>query len=170
MRRVGSYIVYVICGMALLGTGLMSQGQRSTPIAPAPIPAPIVAAKSLFVANGGAEDFPQDANTFSGGPDRAYNQFYAEMKKLGRFRLVTNPSDADIVIEIRVTSSSVPAGNSSRMDSQLHAVVIEPKTHVTMWVVATRIVPAIRQSARDQNFDQAMEYIFKQIKGLTGTP
>jgi len=170
MRRLSSYIVIAVLEIALFGAGLMSQGQSPTPVPHAPIPAPIVAAKSLFVANCGTEDFPQDGNIFTGDPDRAYDQFYAEIKKQGKFHLVTSPVDADIVIEIRVTSSTVPAGNTSRMDSQLHAVVIEPKTHVTMWALSTRIVPAFRQSARDQNFDKAMEYILKQINRLTETP
>lgn len=170
MRRAYIFLVYAICGIALMGTKPMAQMQQTELVASAPIPAMITIAKALFIANGGVEDFPEDGNMFSGLPDRPYNQFYAAMKKVGKFRLVTNPSDADLVIEIRVTSKNISDGNTTRMDSQLHAILIDPKTHITMWALETRIVPAMRQSTRDQNFDKAMDYIVAQVKGLTGKP
>ena len=44
-----------------------------------------------------------EAVSYSGGPDRAYNEFYAAMKTWGRYELVAAPRDADLVFEIRLT-------------------------------------------------------------------
>jgi len=46
----------------------------------APIPAQIVAAKKVFIANGGGDDPGMPDPLFSGGSDRPYNQFYASLK------------------------------------------------------------------------------------------
>src|SRR5438445_7063479 len=62
---------------------VLSAQQSRAPIAP--IPEQILAAKKVFVANAGGEDPSSDDPLFSGGPDRAYNQFYAAMKTWGRY-------------------------------------------------------------------------------------
>jgi len=49
-------------------------------MAAAPIPAQISAAKRVFVANAGGDSPSTEDPLFAGGPDRAYNQFYAAMK------------------------------------------------------------------------------------------
>jgi hypothetical protein len=45
------------------------------PAPPAPIPAQILTAKKIFIANGGGDESLYDTAWFSGGPDRAYNHF-----------------------------------------------------------------------------------------------
>ena len=146
-------------------------GQQANSIPPAPIPPPLITAKTLFIANGGEERLPSAyGDSYIGGPDRAYNELYAKMKKLGRFHLVGSPSDADLVVEISVTSTVVTISGTPRIDYGLRAVMIETRTHIAMWVLRADVEPASRQSGRDQNFDKAMENIVAQIKGLTGTP
>jgi len=67
------------------------------------VPSPrIAAAKSVFIMNAGSENRAEKARTFfTGGPDRAYNEFYAAMKDWGRFRLVSSPAGADLIVEIQ---------------------------------------------------------------------
>jgi hypothetical protein len=70
---------------------------------PAPIPEQILTAKKVFIANGGGDESRDEAVSYSGGPDRAYNEFYAAMKTWGRYELIAAPGDAELVFEIRLT-------------------------------------------------------------------
>lgn len=74
---------------------------------PTPIPPLLTRAKNVFLSNAGADSglFP---HPFSGDPDRAYGEFYARVKALGRFDLVNDPVDADLVLELRLTAPDGP--------------------------------------------------------------
>jgi len=70
---------------------LVVEAQQPKVAAPAPIPEQILSAKKVFVSNAGEVRNPSGDLTFSGGPDRAYNQFYGSMKDLGKMRTRTKP-------------------------------------------------------------------------------
>jgi hypothetical protein len=101
---------------------------------------------------------------FNGGPDRPYNQFYATMKDWGRYELVTSPRDADLVFEVSWVLSDT--GLRLPVLGQLRLVVIDPKTHVTLWNFTEYVRGAILLSNRDKNFDQAMTTIVNRMKIL----
>jgi hypothetical protein len=148
----------------------MLSAQQSKGPAPAPVPAQISAAQKVFISNAGGESFETviDETVFNGGPDRPYNQFYAAMKNWGRFELVSSPADADLVLEI----SWVLTDTGLRLPvlGQLRLVVIDPKTHVTLWNFTEYVRGAILLGNRDKNFDQAMNTIISRIKALTSPP
>ena len=54
-------------------------------------------AKRVFVSNAGADVV---GTVFSGGDDRPYNQFYAEMKNWGRYQLMPSPAGSDLIFEV----------------------------------------------------------------------
>ena len=98
--------------------------QQSKAVPTAPIPPQILAAKKVFIANAGGDEMTGDDQRFSGGPDRAYNEFYAAMKSWGRFEIVNSPADADLLLEIKQYVSAVtPTGRGS--SSFIPAVSIE---------------------------------------------
>src|SRR5882724_4612212 len=90
----------------LLATILTAQQTAN----PAPVPTQILAAKKVFISNAGGDELFYEDPLFDGGPDRAYNQFYASMKTSGRYELVGAPSDADLLLEIRFTIPKVDKG------------------------------------------------------------
>jgi hypothetical protein len=90
-----------IAAMAVLSAPVLGQQQ---PTDAAPVPAQIMAAKKVFVSNAGEERNPAGDLDFSGGPDRAYNQFYAAIKNWGQYEVVATPADADLVLEIRLAA------------------------------------------------------------------
>jgi hypothetical protein len=72
--------------LLFISTGAFAQkGRKDVPAAP--IPAVIVNAKKVFLNNGG-------------GSDLAYDSFYAEMKKWGRYEIVGSPEEADLIVEL----------------------------------------------------------------------
>lgn len=156
--------------IAILGLIQVLSAQQSKGPAPAPVPAQIAAAQKVFVSNAGGASLEAviDETVFNGGPDRPYNQFYAAMKSWGRYELVSSPSDADLILEI----SWVLTDTGLRLPvlGQLRLVVIDPKTHVTLWNITEYVRGAILLSNRDKNFDQAMNTVVARMKGLMAAP
>src|SRR5262249_27964471 len=66
----------------------------------APVPAQIITGRKAFVSNLGADTSLILPDHYSGGTDRAYNQFYAAMKGWGRYELVAVPADADLILAL----------------------------------------------------------------------
>jgi len=156
--------------IAILGLVQVLNAQQLKGPAPAPVPAQITAAQKVFIANAGGESLETviDETVFNGGPDRPYNEFYAAMNRWGRYELVSSPADADLVFEI----SWVLTDTGLRLPvlGQLRLVVIDPKTHVTLWNVTEYVRGAILLGNRDKNFDQAMNTVVARLKGLTAPP
>jgi hypothetical protein len=141
---------------------LQSQEPPVTPVAP--VPPRIAGAKRAFISNAGEQRTPSGDFYFSGGPDRAYNQFCAAMKDWGRYELVPDPGDADLVLEIRL--ADIPQG----FNNELRLVLLDPRTHVTLWTFSEHADPGGRQKTRDAAFDQAISRISDDLKKLVAAP
>jgi hypothetical protein len=156
--------------LTILGLVPVLSAQQSKGPAPAPVPAQIATAQKAFISNAGGESLETviDETVFNGGPDRPYNQFYAAMKTWGRYELVSTPADADLVLEI----SWVLTDTGLRLPvlGQLRLVVIDLKTHVTLWNVTEYVRGAVLLSNRDKNFDQAMNTVVARLKALMLPP
>ena len=152
--------------VALLALTTLSSAQQSKMPPPAPVPPQIAAAEKVFISNAGGESFENviDQTVFNGGPDRPYNQCYALLKEWGRFQLLSSPADADLVLEV----SWVLTDTGLRLPvlGQLRLVVIDPKTHVTLWNFTEYVRGAMLLGNRDKNFDQAMTTIVNRTKIL----
>jgi hypothetical protein len=158
------------CFMAILGLIPRLNAQQSKASPPGPVPPQIAAAQKVFISNAGGESFENviDQTVFNGGPDRPYNLFYALMKSWGRYELVFSPADADLVFEV----SWVLTDTGLRLPvlGQLRLVVIDPKTHITLWNFTEYVRGAILLGNRDKNFDQAMTIIVNRLKILATQP
>lgn len=156
---------FLLVGIAILSIAPISSGQQKTGPS-APVPPQIAAAQKTFISNAGGESFESVINqtVFNGGPDRPYNEFYALMKEWGRYQLVSSLPDADLVFEI----SWVLTDTGLRLPvlGQLRLVVIDPKTHITLWSLTQYVRGAVLLGNRDKNFDQAMTIIVNRLKVL----
>jgi hypothetical protein len=142
------------------------KSKEPAPAPPGPLPAQIAAARKIFISNAGGESFETviDQIVFNGGPDRPYNQFYAAVKDWGRCEIVSSPSDADVILEISWVLSDT--GLRLPVLGQLRLVVIDPRTHVTLWNFTEYVRGALLLGNRDKNFDQAMTTIVNRLKIL----
>jgi hypothetical protein len=123
---------------------------------PAPVPIQILAAKKIFVSNGG-EDTWLDYDP-KHDPSLTYNEFYADMKSWGKYELVSTPTDADVVFEIQLLlQERVP---------QLRLLILEPKSHITLWTLNQVATGANRDATARKNFDKAMNALVATIQGL----
>lgn len=125
----------------------------------APVPTPLLKGKKAFISYelGDVTDFP---SAYSGGPERAYSEFYAQMKAWGRFELVMDPKDADLIFAIRFVDSpglSVP---------QIRVGISDAQTHVALWGFVEQVDPAIFKKHRDASFSQAIQLLVGDIQTL----
>jgi hypothetical protein len=51
-------------------------------------------------------------------------------------------------------------------EPQFRLVILDPKTHATLWAFTEHVQWARLQGNRDKNFDQAMAKIVEDVKGL----
>ena len=129
----------------LLAASLQALAQTPTPPV-APLPALLSNTHSIFIGNSGDQE---NADCL-----RAYNGFYAGVDALHQFTLVTDPSHADLVVELHyeigLAGSKVSGEDSSR---QFRAVLIDAKTHTVLWSLTERSNYAALQKNRDKNLD-----------------
>jgi hypothetical protein len=153
----------VIVGPALIG-------QQAKEIASAPIPAQILAARKVFIANAGADIAAQATFKRAGQPDQAYNNFYAAMQSWGKFDLVSNPADADLVFEIRFAAPLYYNGNLASYAPQFGLNIVDVKTHFVLWSLAEPVEGAFRKTTWLKNFDQGLGLLMDDLKKLTAAP
>jgi hypothetical protein len=153
--------------LVLLLLGWFAFAQKSQVPQPAPIPSQIAAGQKIFISNAGGESFETvfDQVVFDGGPDRAYNEFYAAMKSWGQRELVSSPADADLILEISWVLNDTGLGRLPVL-GQLRLVIVDPKTHIPLWTVTEYVRGAVLLGNRDKNFDQAMNTIAGRVKTL----
>jgi hypothetical protein len=139
-----------------------------------PVPNPIVNAKKVFIANAGGDE-PWDSEAqFTGGPERAYDEFYAAMKSWGHYELVNTPGDADLWFEIAFRTPAL-AGTAARTsdslagrpyDPQFRLTIRDPKTNAVLWAFTEHVQWAVLQGNRDKNFSEGSARIVADVQGL----
>ncbi len=169
--RLHSFI-FSLMAVALFTLPLAVQAQQQSPDAPAPpIPPAISLAKKVFVSNGGADSglFP---HPFSGSQDRVYNQFYAAMQTWGRYALVGDPEEADLVFQVRLLAPNGPADPNKQKGASdplptFQLAIIDRKSHYTLWTVNETVQLAYLQKTHDRNFDDALAAMLVEVKRLS---
>ena len=126
----------------------------------APVPTPILHGKKAFVSYelGDVTAFPE---AYSGGPERAYAELYSAMKAWGRYDLVSDPNDADIIFAVRFVD---PVG----VVPQIRVGVMDAKTHVALWGFVEQVDFKFRKKNRDLAFTDSVKLIVTDIQTLLG--
>jgi hypothetical protein len=124
----------------------------------APVPAQIVAAKKVFIANGGRDSLAPPV-PYTGEQSRAFEQFYKVVQKSGLFELVATPQEADLVLQI---STKVTVSGQER----LRLTIYEAESHYVLWKMDSWIEPGVRQATRDRNFDVAVNRLESDLEKL----
>jgi hypothetical protein len=169
MRTIGFRFV----SLAAITLGAIAiDGQDLAPSAAAPVPTAILNAKRVFVSNAGSDSglFP---HPFGGDPDRGYNQFYAALKSVHRWELSDSPSNADLVLELRLTAPYGPSNADKQKGASdpvpmFRLAVFDAKSHFLLWAMTEGIEPANLQKTHDHNFDAALNALLGDFEALTG--
>lgn len=160
-----------IACILLLGVSFAVPAMTQEPAAAAsaPIPAQIAAAKKIFVSYAGTTlPYPLAGafQDYSGDPDRAYHEFYAALKGLGRYELVPTPANADLILEIQMRSQIFAAPKGTENVYAMRVRILDPASHVALWGFERLIQTAITQKNRDKNFDQTVNGIVQDFVAL----
>ncbi|MGA9463047.1 MAG: hypothetical protein WBV28_09670 [Terracidiphilus sp.] len=148
-------------------------GQQSTP-EPGPVPPAIPAAKSVFLSNAGSDSglFPEP---FSGDTSRAYSQFYSALKSSGTFALTSDPSQADLVLELRLIAPYGPTNANKQNGTadprpMFRLTIYDRPTHYALWTITQSVEIAFLQKTHDRNFDLALTAVLNQFLQVAGKP
>jgi hypothetical protein len=164
-------ITLTVLAISLL-TGLITAQTKQDE--QAPLPTQIVAAKKVFIANGGGDDPGMPDPLFNGGGDRPYNQFYAAIKSSGRYEIVGSPAEADLLFDIRfmVVPDRRPTGfwgangTADAYDALFRLEIRDPKTTALLWAFNEHMEWALLKSNRNRNFDQASARLASDVTAL----
>jgi hypothetical protein len=125
----------------------------------APVPEPLMKGKKAFISYelGDVTAFP---SSYSGGPERAYGEFYTQMKAWGRYELVGDPKDADVVFAVRfVDPPAIP-------HPQIRIGVTDPHGRVSLWGFVEEVDFAFFKKHRDAAFTQTVKELINDVKTL----
>lgn len=164
MSRNSKLMICVAFIIGVMSAGVL-QAQSSRPYA-APIPTQINAASKVFISNAGGQCPSFGDTTFSGSPDRPYDEFYAAMKSWGRYEFARTPAEADLVFEINLTCELFPDAKKSATNAQFRLLIFDPKTRIVLWGFTQRVPVALRLSNRDKNFEESMASLVENVKKL----
>jgi len=136
------------------------------------VPPAIRSATKLFVSNAGADRglFPKP---FSGNPDRAYTQFFSALKAAGQYDVVADPSDADLVLELRLIAPAGPTNADKQKGAsdplpEFRLTIYDRKSHYILWTLNESIGVAALKRTHDRNFDQALNQLLIDFQQLAG--
>jgi hypothetical protein len=154
--RNNHFVLHIVLCAALFSAAC-AFAETQNPAPAGPVPPAILAAKKIFVSNAGADSglFP---SPFSGDPNRAYDQFYAGLKAAGQYQLVSDPANADLVLELQLTAPNGPSNPNKQNGTSdplpmFRLVVYDRKSHYVLWAVTESIELAFLQKTHDRNFD-----------------
>jgi hypothetical protein len=172
MKQLRAGFCYGFVAILLFSASLASaQDYKSAP--PAPIPPDILSDKTAFIANGGGDD----SSDFTGGADRAYNEFYAAMKSWGKYKLQPYPTMAGLSLEISFVEAPYDravydgrTNDSQTGDPQLRLLIRDAKSQALLWAFTEHVQWAKTQGNRDKNFDEALGKIVDSFKRLVSPP
>jgi hypothetical protein len=120
----------------------------------APVPTQILAAKNIFISNGGEDTWLNYDPKHD--PTLTYNEFYADIKSWGKYQLVPSPTDADLVFEIHLVVQE--------RATRLQLLILDPKSHITLWTLNQLANGANRDASTRKNFNKAMDSLVATVK------
>ncbi len=125
----------------------------------APVPSPLLTAKRAFISYeiGDVTAFPSD---YSGGPERAYAEFYGQMKAWGRYQLVSDPKDADIIFAVRFVDPPNIA------HPQIRIGIMDSTARVSLWGFVEEVNFAFFKKHRDAAFTASVKQLIEDVKTL----
>jgi hypothetical protein len=98
---------------------------------------------------------------------RAYNGFYAALKGLGHYQLVSDPSNSDLVLELHYEFSLAAGVNGgSNTPRQFRVILLDPKTHFVLWTLVERTNYAALERNRNKNLDEVVDVLATDLDYL----
>ncbi len=133
---------------------------------PAPVPSQLLTAKSAFISNAGLDGIAFQAFHKLGDVNQPYNAFYAAMNSWGKYTLVSAPSEADLVSEIKFTAPLIGDHNVPSYAPQLNLIIYDAKTRFALWTILVPVDGAFRKTTFVRNVNQGIAALMADLKSL----
>jgi hypothetical protein len=136
---------------AALLTLTLATAHAQTDPPTAPLPTALAKATKLFIGNAGDQE---NADCL-----RTYNSFYDGVSKLGRFTLVLDPAEADLILELHYEiglGQSVGSNQGGNALRQFRVVIEDPRSRIILWSLTERTNYAYFQHNRNKNLDETI--------------
>lgn len=159
----------LVLSLLLLVPTLDAKTRKDVP--PAPLPEAITTAHKVFLSNGG-------------GSDLAYDAFYADMKKWGKYQIVGSPDDADLIVELayrvidqgtRVWSSTNTYNGATSVhsrevtDPQLVLTIYDAKTKNSLWSTIDHRRLARMEKNREKEMINSADRLVEELQSRSGS-
>lgn len=156
------YAIFAIILLAASASSVIAQAPQSADAPTAPVPAQYLNAKRVFISNGAGDSDPA-ITKYTSGADGPYNQFYADIKALGRYELVSAPADADIILELKIDYALF---NREFVYPKFRVEVRDPKTNVLIWSLTEPVNGAFLAKTGRKNVALALSKLADDLKKL----
>ena len=156
----------VAAAMCLFSSLTAMSARTRKDIATAPLPAVVVNAKRIFLANGG-------------GSNLAYDAFYAAIKDWGKYEIVGSPDEAELIVELayrteqggtRFWSTNNTYDGTTQVhsrqivDPQLVLTIYDAKTKNSLWSEVDHRRLARREKNREEETIDSAERLVNDLK------
>jgi len=170
MRLANKFLVYV----SVLAFSYPAFCFKKKEIPKAPLPPIIRNAKTVFITNGGGS-----------GTSLAFDEFYAEMTKWGRFQLAPSPDQADIVVELKYVIEDKGEHTGSAYNSytkqttiytydvtdpQLILSIFDPHTKALLWSTTDHRRLARLAKNREKETINSADRLIGELKERIASP
>lgn len=141
----------------------------------APLPSQVVTAKKVFIAKG----MGATARTVEGGFDIAFDAFYSEIKKWGRYDVVGSPDEAELVFEVTYTvenggthvwsstntyNGTTQVHSAQLINAQLTVVLLDARSKTELWSSAVVPGKAFLKSNQEKEMAKAGEKLASNVE------
>ena len=163
LNNIGLLVIGLVLGSVLPARAQFRSDRSSAEVGintvNAPVPDPLLKGKRAFISYelGDVTAFP---SSYSGGPERAYGEFYNQMKAWGRYELVSDPKNADVIFAVRfVDPPAIP-------HPQIRIGVMDAGARVSLWGFVEEVDFAFFKKHRDQAFTSAVKQLIVDVQTL----
>ena len=180
MSRITAWGIRCLASAIALSSAANAQ---PLPARRAPVPQQVLSARAVFIGNGGSQSYGADSyfhlTKFDGGPDRAYDEFYAAVKEWGHYDLVGSTDDADLVLVIKFANPAVDRAHPNTTDDQTHDWLYDPQLNLSMndprtglvlWSITEHIEPSDDRPVANRYFDDAISRLVGDLQRLILNP
>ena len=171
MHRMALAMELALSALFLTVPGVVAQEANSSKngaVEAAPMPEQFKTARKVFIGNAGVDGKSLEAFVKAGDISEPYKLFYTEMKRWGRYELVANPADADLVMEIRFGAPMTDCGKVPTYNPYMELAVLDAKTHFQLWTIAAPVDGAWRKSTWNRNVGKGAAELVENLKKLSG--
>jgi hypothetical protein len=167
MRQLG---IALFLSVFLTPHATNAKDRKNVPVAP--LPAVVVNAKKVFLSNGG-------------GSNLAYDAFYSEMKRWGKYEIVGSPEEADLIVELayrverggtRVWSSTDTYNKATKIhsaeivDPQVVVTIYDAKSQTSLWSESDHRRLARREKNREKETVNSAQRLVEDLKLRVNIP